>query len=508
MNPPTSPQNNGMSMLRGIAWTSVDRWVCRILNIAVIALLARLLDRTDFGLVAVAALCVDYFKTFVGQGLGLAIIQRKDLEPEHLNAAFWISIGFATGFVMLIWAAAPYLAEWLKAPAVSPVLRWLSLVLILQALSWVHMALLTRRMRFAPIAAANLSASVAGAAVGLSLAFLGYGVWSLVAQQLIHGMTARIVIWWVTDWKPGFKFSLRHVRDLYGYSLYVFADQQMLFVARRLDEGLIAGFMGVADLGLYSIAKRMVILLHDLLETPLSQVLFPGFSRLQGSVLQLADAAERSYRFACLFVMPAFAGLFALAPEAVNLFFGGKWGEATPFVQMLAIGAPFFLFPLITHSVFKALGRPGIPLGLNTGRAVAGAVLLPLGALFGPLGIPAALSLRNMVGGIADAIFFRRKVPALRIPLFPGLYRPVFAAVVMAFSARIVADVLEPMGILLQTAGGVCAGVLVYMALIYLIDRDLIKNVIRLSDKLIPQYFVDWMASAIFQLRRGFSDRE
>ena len=462
-------------MVHGVAWTTIDRWGTRLLSLAVIAVLARLLNRTDFGLVAAAAVWVDYFSTFVGQGLGLAVIQRKDLEPEHINVAFWFNLVFAVILVALTWIAAPYIAKWIKYPEVRPVLRWLSIGLILEAFSRIHIAMFMRHLRFAPIAAVNIIASVAGAVAGLTLAFLGWGVWSLVAQQLVRGLSASIAVWVVTGWKPTPHFTWRHVRDLYSYSTYVFFDQQVLFMARRLDEALVAGFLGVAELGLYSIAKRMVLLLQEVLEIPLAQVFFPGFSRLQDSTEKLNRAAETSYRLVCLLVLPAFAGLIALAPEAIRLLFGPKWLDAVPLVRVLAIGAPFFLFPLTCHAVFHALGRPGVALVLNTIRAAESAILLPIGAFFGGvLGIAAALSMRNLVGAIGDIVFLRKKVPALRIRFVPGIYRPVIAAGVMVVLVRLMADRVTPWGPALGFACSVLTGIFVYSALMILMDRSVV----------------------------------
>jgi len=473
MSLPYESSNLNSRMVRGFTWVAIERWTKRLLNMAVVAILARLLDRADFGLVAAAAILVDYFSTFVGQGLGLAIIQRKDLEPEHLNAMFLLNMTPAVLLTCMIWLFASYLSAWINSPDAASVLRWLSLALVLRAFSRVQTALLTRQMRFEALACINVLSSFAGGATGLTAAFMGFGVWSLVAQQLAGAVFNIFALFFVSDWLPGTAVSKKHIRQLYGFSIYVFLGQQVLFIHRRLDEALVAAFSGVGGLGLYSIAKRIVLLLQDTIEGPLSMTFIPSFSRLQTSSNQLTRTGELSFRISCLLVLPFFVGLIALAPEAVNIIFGPRWEEAIPYVRILAAGSVFIVFHIVIHSIFLALGKPRLNLVVNSGRAVLSTVLLPMGAFFGSLGIPVALALQNMLGAVLALLIFRRKIKGVFIRFMPGFWSPVLASVLMALAVRLTADAFKAWNTVWAAGTGILTGIVVYTLLILLMDRAL-----------------------------------
>lgn len=466
-------KKNRPSITTSVAWTSVDRWGSRLIRLAVLAVLARLLDRVDFGLVAAAAVAIDYLSTYVAQGLGLAVIQRENLEPGHLNAMFWVNMTFACLLTGLLWFFAPYAAIWVKAPQAAPVLRWLAIGLILEALSRVHAALLTRQMRFAPLAAVNLISAVSGGIAGISLAFLGWGVWSLVAQHLVGGVSARIALWRFSDWRPKFSFSLSHLRDLYSFSLYIFVDQQMLFLSQRLDEVLMAAYLGVSDLGLYSIAKRLVLLLRELIEMPLAQVLIPAFSRLQKAPGELINMANRTFLLFSLLAFPAFGSLIALAPEAIELLFGASWIDAAWPVRILSIGMLLIGIPLTIYPALLALGRPELLLGLNILAALVGAVLLIPFVRHGVEGIAVAMSLRQLlITGVGMLLMAHVIGKAYKIDLFRSFRGAGIGSILSALIMRLVADGVSYLPVPIVVLTAVLSGAAVYIICVWFFDRS------------------------------------
>lgn len=465
------------SLARSVAWSSVDRWGSRLIRLAVMMVLARLLDRADFGLVAAAAFCVDYLSTYVGQGLGLAVIQRENLEPGHLNAMFWTNMAFACLLTTLLWILAPYVAIWIKASQATSVIRWLAFGLILEALSRVHTAIMTRQMRFGALATVNLISAITGGITGLSLALLGWGVWSLVAQHLVGAISARIVLWWFSDWRPGFSFSLVHLRDLYSFSLYVFVDQQMLFFSQRLDEMLMAGYLGVSSLGVYSIAKRLVILLREVIEMPLGHVLISRFSRLQKTPNDLGNIANRTFLAVSYLAFPLFGGLIALAPEAIELLFGASWLDAVWPVRILSIGMLLIGIPLTIYPTLLAIGRPDLLLGLNTLTAIVGTVFLIPGAQYGVEGISVAMSTKQLlITGVGMFLMTRVMGKAYKIELFRSFRVAGVGSLMCALSARFVAEVISNFPAVIVVLVAVPAAAVIYIISIWFFDRNFLYD--------------------------------
>jgi teichuronic acid exporter len=475
----------GASIVRGAFWTTIDKWGSRIIRLLVLAVLARLLDKADFGLIAAASVVVDYLSTYVAQGLGLAVIQREKLEPGHLNAMFWINMASAIFLVGLIWIFAPYMSIWIHTPETTSVLRWLSLGLILEALSRVQTALLTREMRFSALAAVNFVSAFVGGSIGLIFAFRGWGVWSLVAQYLTGSISARIALWWFSGWRPGLSFNLKHVRDLYGFSLYVFADQQLVFILRRFDEALIAGYLGVSDLGLYSIAKRLVLLLQEALETPLGQVLTPAYSRVQSSLQKLLNVVRRTFSMLMAIGIPTFLGLVAMAPEAINVVFGPRWIEASAATRLLAFGAAASMTNIAIYPVFLAIGKPQVLLSINIASVIFGVPLLFVGVKYGAPGAAIAVTFRQIIMAIASFVVLKKMIAMkVEIGIARAIAIPAFGGILCGFAARMAANALSP----LSTWISICLPVLIasgiYIGLLKMLNPSLAQEFYRSTREL------------------------
>jgi PST family polysaccharide transporter len=264
---------------------------------------------------------------------------------------------------------------------------------------------------------------------------------------------------------------LKHVGDLYRFSLYIFVDQQVLFLSRRLDEALVASCLGVSDLGVYSIAKRVVLTLQDALETPLGQVLIPAFSRLQSSMSELLILNRKTLSLLMALGLPAFLGLAAMAPEALNILFGPRWLEASTATRLLAPGAAASMIGIAVYPVFLAIGKPQVLLGINTASAAVGALLLIVGVGYGSAGVAAAITLRQFIMAIVSIVILKNLI-AMKVEI--GVARavavPAIGGILCAASARMAIDVLSfPSAYLsIGMATLICSGV--YIGLIRVLD--------------------------------------
>lgn len=451
INPRDATSQFGRSILKGSFWTSLDKWGTRVIKILIIAILARLLDRKDFGIVALAIVCVDYFSTYVGQGLGLAIIQRKNLEAEHLNAVFWMNLWVAVLLTIILYFSAPYIARLLDIPNAVSVLRWLSLGLILKALAHVQMALINRQMRFESIAKVNLVTSIAGGFAGVTAALSGMSYWSLVIQHLVEDVVNRIALWWVVDWSPKLNFKIRHLRELYRFSAFVFFDQQLLFASRRLDEAIVAGYLGISDLGLYTIAKRVISQLQEAIEAPIAQVLISAFSRIQDFLHEMTEKANRVFSLMAIPFVFSFGSVACLAPEVIQVLFGVGWIDASPLVSVFSSGAIFALFPLIVYPTMIAIGRTDTLFFLNLASSVLGITAVLIGARYGLFGIVIGMVIRQIAMAWVNIFTMWRILPSSRgITDFSVFLKALAVFVPGALAGRIIIDQFGGMAIPLK----------------------------------------------------------
>jgi PST family polysaccharide transporter len=342
---------------RAVVWSLATTGGQQALTALFTFALAALLGPEAFGLVAMATAYVAFVQLVLEQGLGAAIVQRRELDAEHLDAAFWMVIA-ASG---LLTAASLALAgPWARlndAPGLEGVIQLLSLAVPLEGLVVVQRALLVRRMNFRAFAIRAGVAVTIGGALGLALALRGFGARALVAQQLSTTAVGLGLYWALSGWRPRLRFSPRAARDLLGFSTGTLIGRLGMFVNRRADALLMGLFFGPTAVGLYRLADRIVGLCVDFAAVSVQAVALPEFSRHQDQPERLRESFVRCLWISASLALPPLGVLAAGAPELAGLL-GVRWRDAAPALAALcAVGAVRDL-GLFTGPLLQALGRP------------------------------------------------------------------------------------------------------------------------------------------------------
>lgn len=351
--------------IRAAIWSVIQNWGSQAGSLLVFFVLARLLTPTDFGLVALANVFLAFMQLLLNQGFAQAIIQREELDAEHLDTAFWTNLGIGAILTVIGFGSASWVADLFKQPQLIPILEGLSFVFVLNSLSSVQQAYLERKFAFRATAVRSLIAMVVSGIVGVGLAFFGYGVWSLVAQQLAYDAVAAIVLWSASDWRPHFRFSGEHFQHLFSFGISILGFNFLSFINTRSDDFLIGYFLGTESLGYYSVAYRILTVMSQLLIGTSKQVALPTFSRLQLEPDRFRNAFYAATELTSAIAFPVFLGNATLAPEIVRAFFGEQWLPSVPVMQVLSFVGLFRTVTYFKSSVFMALGKPSWNLWLG-----------------------------------------------------------------------------------------------------------------------------------------------
>jgi PST family polysaccharide transporter len=343
---------------KGIIWSLLQNWGSRIINVAIFFLLAYLLDPKVFGLVALANLFLGFVQVFIDQGFSRAIIQRKDLDPEHLDTAFWTNLGIGSFLTVFNIVAAPAIGAWFNEPQIIPVIRWLSINSLLISLNGVQSAILVRQFGFKLLAMRTLLASTISGVVGVTMAFLGFGVWSLVVQQLVRNSIAVLLLWNVRDWNPGFRVSGKHFKELYSFGMSITGMDLLAFLNNQTDNLLIGKFLGSTALGYYNVAYQALVMIDQMLQGAFAQVGLTTFSRLQSDPEKSKRWFYGTTQLLSFFTFPMFFGIALLSPELVQSFFGDKWLPSVPVMQVLAVLGIVKSFFSLNGIIITAMGKP------------------------------------------------------------------------------------------------------------------------------------------------------
>ena len=469
--------------IAGVVWSGVQKWGARVLGSVVFFLLVRLLDPEDFGLIALAGVFIAFAEVILSQGFTQAIVQRESLEPEHPDSAFWTSVGLGATLTVGGVLVAPLLAHTFSEPALTPIVRWLSLGFMLNSLSSVQDALLQRDFAYKSLAYRQLLGLIAGGGVGVTMAFLGYGVWSLVAQQLVTVLISTVMLWVLSDWRPSFRFSKRHFDDLFAFEVNELGSRILNFFTRRSDDLLIGYFLGPVALGFYTVAYRVLFIMTDLFTSSLSSVSFSLFSRLQSD----KDAMRRNFlnatRLSSLFAFPAFIGLGVLAPEFVRGVLGEQWSASTLVLQILLVVGILQSVSLFNNVVMKAMGKPSWVLKFTLVAAVGNVVGFLIAVHYGIEAVAAAYVIRAYLTAPL-AIYLVGKLIDLNYGVYLRQYAsPLIGSVIMVAAILLAKTFLPETSALLALVSCTVLGAGVYIGTIRLLAPDLFAYAFDLFDQ-------------------------
>lgn len=380
--------------IRGVFWSAIQNWGSALLGMAVFIVLSRMLGAEAIGLLALANIVIVFMDIFLRQGFGQALVQRSDLEPDHLNTAFWINVLLGVALMLMMIAGAGWVAALFDEPRLAPVIRWLSPGLLLGALNNTPQAILQRNMAFKSLAIRSLVGVTCGGAVGIGMALMGYGIWSLVGQHLTAAAIGTVVLWTASGFRPSFRISLRHFRDLFSFGIHIIGSELLTFMSQRSYGLLIAYFLGTEALGFYNIAQRLLRVMTQVLTQTISSVALVTFSRLQHATDRMRQAYYTATQMTSAIAFPAFMGMAVLAPELVRGLFGDSWDESIPVMRVLAAMGILQSVGYFNGAVLLACGKPNWRLALISLNALINVIAFVVVVRWGILAVAAAFVIR------------------------------------------------------------------------------------------------------------------
>ncbi|WP_266204818.1 lipopolysaccharide biosynthesis protein [Pontibacter kalidii] len=353
-------KNLASKAVSGLKWGSVSTIANAVMQIGYTSAMARLLAPEAFGLVAIAGVIIRFGSYFAHLGLSQAIIQKEELSEDNIRAAFTSSTLLGLAFTLLVWALAPLATMFFdngtfESEAVTPIVRVMSLAFLIAGLSATAFSLSERNMRFKELSIVEtLSYVISYLGVGVLLAYLGYGVWSLVIATLTQSALVAIGAYVITRHNVLPHFKWESYKPLFSYGSKMSVISFLEFISQDMATILIGKTLGPYTLGIYDRAHRLVNLPMYMLTRTISRVIFPSFSKLQAETTKLASAYISSTTLLATIIIPTCLGLLVAAPEVVYVLLGDQWGESIPVLQVLCLAIPLSFITMFAGIVCDA----------------------------------------------------------------------------------------------------------------------------------------------------------
>ncbi len=344
--------------VNGLKWSYASTITNSVLQIGYTAVMARLLDPKSFGLIAMASVLLRFGSYFAQMGMGRAIIQKKEINSDDVSIAFTASVLISFIFLLFIFILAPFTIYIFPNPEIIPILQVLAVSLLLTGFSTTSLALLRRDLRFKSLAVIEIvSYLISYGGVGVTFAFLDFGVWSLVFASLSQGLFTVIISYFVTRHPLRFTFNFKLYKPLFSFGSKVSFISFLEFLGANLDTLIIGKIFGSQKLGFYNRAFMLVNLPMQQFTTSLSKVLFTSFSRIQTEKERLKKAYLSSITLSGYIIIAACIGIAVSAEQIVLVVLGDKWKESIIILQILALAAPFNLLSHFGGIVCEATAR-------------------------------------------------------------------------------------------------------------------------------------------------------
>ncbi|MDI7258438.1 MAG: MOP flippase family protein [Thermodesulfobacteriota bacterium] len=414
---------------KGIIWSSVSRGANLLVQVSTTVILARLLLPEDFGVVAVALMFITLASILNDMGLSAAIIQRQNITEEHLSTMFYVNI--ATGFFLTITmiVAASLVANFFQKEILRPILTVLSVNFIINSLGMIQRSLLEKQLEFFKIAVVDTISLFLSAVIGIGLAVIGQGVWSLVWQFLSYIVGSTVLLWTLGVWRPQLIFKIEKLKELFGFGLNL-VGSNLVSYGRSLDTFLIGKFLGPAQLGYYSMAQRMVNFPLENVSSVVTRVLFPAFSKIQGDKELSRASYLKTVEYISFFTFPMMAGLFVIAPEMVRVVFGMKWESIIILIQIICFTG-LKSIGTTTGIIYLGNGRADIAFRLEMIYTSLLCIAIGIGLMWGAVGVAAGYTAVTIIFWPISH-YFANRIIGLSMRQFFSTFGPVsFASVLM-----------------------------------------------------------------------------
>jgi len=284
---------------KAFIWDFFGKMATHGMGFVVTIFLARLLEPSDFGLVAMIMVIIGIATVFSDVGLGAALIQRRKVHPVHYSSVFYFNVFFGLLLTLTTFFSAPWISAFYDNAALLPITKVMSLSFIINAFSSVQNTKLRKELNYALLTKTGLISSFFGGIIGISLALWGAGVWSLVAQLLSMGIIYNIVIWFSARWRPSLTFSWKALTQLWGFGFRMFLASILAALFERLDLLLIGKFFPVTVLGYFQRAKSLNDMIAQYTSGSMTSVLFPLLSQVQRHTLRFQGIVLKLFGVLC-----------------------------------------------------------------------------------------------------------------------------------------------------------------------------------------------------------------
>ncbi len=364
--------------IHALSWSFVEVVAQKTVQFVIGIVLARLLFPEQFGLIGMLTIFMAVAQSFLDSGFGAALIQKREITKTDTCSIFYFNILVGLVAAGALCLVAPWIAAFYKQPILTPLMRALSLTIVINSFGMIHSIVLTRQINFKTLTKVSLIAGALSGIIGITLAALGYGVWSLVVQQVASALFSVICLWSFNPWRPEMIFSFNAMREMFGFGSRLLFSGLLNQIFDNIYFVVIGRLFSAADLGYFTRAKTMNDLPTLTLSGMVARVTFPVFSTIQDDPARMKRGLKKALTILVLVNFPMMIGLAFIARPLVLVMLTEKWIACVPYLQLLCVAGLLLPLHMMNLNILQALGRSDLFLRLEIIKKVMIAISIAI----------------------------------------------------------------------------------------------------------------------------------
>lgn len=341
----------------GMMWSALEKYSSMFISFISGIILARLLTPYDYGCIGMLAIFMALAEVFIDGGFASALIQKKTPTQEDYSTIFYWNLIMAVVVYIVLFFAAPTIARFYKVPLLCSVLRVQALVLFIYAFTIVQQNQLKKKLNFKVLSITTIVTSLISLSITIYMAYNGFGVWALVAQNLITAAIPAIVFWFFVRWRPVFVFSWKSFKELFGFGFYVFLTHLFDRFRQQIQGFLIGRFYNASTMGYYSKAQSTESLASTSVTKVMNEVTFPLYADIQDDKLTIQNVVKRITMSLSYITFPLIFILMLCAKPIFVLLYSDRWLQSVPYFQVLCFAGLAHCLQSVNLQTIAAIGK-------------------------------------------------------------------------------------------------------------------------------------------------------
>lgn len=369
---------NNKNIVNNFVWRFAERCGAQVVTLIVSIVLARILSPSDFGTVSLVMVFTTIMQVFVDSGLGTALIQKKDADDLDFSSVFYFNLVVCLILYIGMFVAAPYISCFYNDSSLTAIIRVISLTIVISGVKGIQQSYVSRNMLFRRFFFATLGGTIFSAFLGIGMAYMGYGVWSIVAQQLSNTAIDTLILWITVKWRPKKLFSWARLKGLLSYGWKLLASSLLDTVYNNLRNLIIGKIYTSADLAYYNQGDKFPKVIVTNINASIDSVLLPSMSGEQDNAERVKSMTRRAIKTSTYIMAPLMMGLLFCAETIVKLLLTEKWIPCVPYLRIFCFTYMFWPIHTANLNAIKAMGRSDLFLRLEIIKKAMGLILLLL----------------------------------------------------------------------------------------------------------------------------------